>query len=284
MASADKKPEPVTRLFEPVQPERPRPLCAIAFFGIDRRLDLTAASIFKNIVEPAEALFEVKSVGHLWRIQRINNQRSGEFGSFPSPRVSLLPAGEYRIEPPLDLPTIRELQELCRFGDFWQDEFTSLSNLYSQLVSLCRATEMALQLRPSCVIFVRPDLAYHDSLRRALKVAVAAERELILLPHWQPHGGLNDRFAICCGDRAIRAYGMRLKSARNFCQSTGGALHSERLVRFAIAKAGVQVRTIQARASRVRLDGRVHPEDFSRHGWKISLRERLSRFRRNLRL
>lgn len=259
-----------------------RPICVIAFFGIDRRLDITSGSILENIVSPAQALFDVRSIGHLWSVRSISNQRSGEVGDLVPPRVSLLPDGEYMIEAPLNLVSHPDFDDLCGFGDFWQDGFNSLSNLYSQLVSLHRVTEMALKLQPKCVAFVRADLIYHDSLGRALKAARESLENKVLLPHWQPHGGFNDRFGICCGERAIRAYGLRLKHAREFCELSAGPLHSERLVRFAIGRNDINVRRIRARASRVRIDSGIFSEDFSSFGWKLSLREILGKIRQVL--
>jgi hypothetical protein len=251
----------------------------VAFFGIDRRLDITSHSIIEHIVNPAHKFFDVRLMGHLWHVRSLSNPRSGEEGQLTPPRLSLLPRGEYKIHPPLDLKYCSEFDKIRSFGDFWQDNFKSLANLYSQLISIYQVTEMALTLRPQCVIFVRPDLVYHDSLSNDLKSVQRYLDNIVLLPHWQPHHGLNDRFAICCGEHTIKAYGQRLQYVAEFCGSTGSQLHSEKLVHFALKKNNIKVQRIKARASRVRINGDIFPEDFSLVGWKPLLREFLGSIR-----
>jgi len=258
----------------------PKQRCVVAFFGIDRRLDLTVDSISRHVVEPARDHFDVDLVGHLWSISSIANNRTSESGTLPAPRVALLPDGEYRIDPPVDVRSLAEFERIRAYGDFWRDDFKSLSNLYSQLVSLQRVTHMALARRPHCVVFARPDLVYHDGLNDPLAEAAEAKGDFTFVPHWQPHGGANDRFAICVGDRAIRAYGQRIELAEKFCQLTSQPLHSEKLVRFALDTNRIPVRYTSARASRIRIDGRTTDEDFSLHGWKPWLRVRLGRIKR----
>lgn len=257
--------------------------CVLAFFGIDRRLDITAPTIHTTVVRPASHLFEVSAAGYLWRPRFLNNRRTAEAGKVHPPRLDLLPRGNYHVEEPLVLEENAEFLRLRSFGDFWHDDFASLGNLYSQLVSLKRLTRMVLAAEPDCAIFLRPDLLYHDSIEPALKKARNAGREGIALPHWQPHGGLNDRFAVCFGPRAIRAYGERLDSAVDFCVKSSGPLHSERLLRFAVSRANIPVRRVSTRASRVRLDGSSPSEDFSYRGWVSDLRVAAGFVRRELR-
>ena len=256
-----------------------KPKAVIAFYGIDRRLDITAPSIFEQIIRPAQEVFEVQLMAHLWALPSIQNARSGEAGELASPRLALLPPGYYEVEPPLTLASEKGFQVLCRAGDFWQDDFKSLSNLYSQLVSLQCVTTMAMTEKPDCVIFVRPDLLYHDSLATTLQQAAQA-RDTVFLPHWQPHGGFNDRFAIACGEKAILAYGNRLNAAQAYCEATASPLHAEKLVKFVLAGQGIAVRKSSTRASRVRIDGQIKREDFSWHGWKPALRGWLGRLKR----
>lgn len=256
------------------------PKCVVALFGIDRRLDLTSQSLHACVVHPAAQVFDRVLVAHLWDLKRIQNERSRESGELAPPRINLLPQGQYRVEPPIDVANEPGFLALRGYGDFWQDDFRSLANLYSQLVSLQRVTEMALAADPECVVFARPDLLYHDSLLPVLTEARKLGQDMIFLPHWQPHGGYNDRFAVCYGRAAIRTYGARLEEALPFCRQSGGPLHAEKLLRFAIEGARMPVRRMRVRASRVRLTGEVRREDFSFFGWKPALRVVAGRLRR----
>lgn len=258
-----------------------KPVCVIAFFGIDRRLDITAPTIIKNIIKPAQKYFDVRLKAHLWTIDAIDNERSGESGTVAAPRLSLLPEGAYVTEPPEDWTQNERFNALQHYGDFWQDDFRSFSNLFSQLTSLQRVTEAALKEKPHTVCFIRPDLFYHHSLEAALEKAAesSASQARLYLPHWQPHGGLNDRFAICAGTSAITAYGQRGEQALAFCQASNHPLHSEKLVHFALNHASITVEKIAAQASRVRINGNIKAEDFSYYGWKPWLRSALGKLK-----
>lgn len=263
---------------------RARRRCALVFFGIDRRLDLTGPAIAENVLVPASALFNVISAGFLWAPGRIENPRSGEAAQLAPPRLDCLPPGDYRCESPLD-PTDEPLYySLAAFGDYWGDGFHSLSNVIFQLESLRRATDMALAQAPDIAVFLRPDLLYLDHFAATLKWAAAAEGPLALVPHWQPHGGLNDRFAICIGRPAIMAYGHRIEMALDFCERNAHPLHSEKLLRYALKQSQIPVRRIAQRASRVRVDGHARDEDFSYRGWKPALRGLAGWLRRTLML
>lgn len=221
-------------------------------------------------------------VGHFWDIGKICNERSGERGRVAQPRVTLLPNGNYQIEPPVNVTEEAAFAAVCAYGDHWHDGFASMRNLFSQLESLKRVTAAAASMEPACVVFARPDLIYHDSLEPALAIAARIGGNRVFLPDWQPHHGLNDRFAICVGERAIRAYGERKDLALSFCSNGGRPLHSERLLRFALRQANIPVTRIRSRASRVRLSGVCKAEDFSYRGWRPALRELAGQVRNTL--
>ena len=256
-----------------------RKKCALVFFGIDRRLDITAPSIFKNVIAPAEKIFDLSFFGHLWALKDISNKRSGEVGELPLPRLHLLPHGKYVVEEPSAISEIDMFQRLTEYGDFWQDDFKSLRNLYSQLTSLKYATELAINNAPEYVIFLRPDLVYHDNFESALRRADQAQGSLVQVPNWQGHKGLNDRFAICSGLDAIRSYGKRLEVAIKFCEERQGPIHAERLVKYALEKKNIVYERIPQRASRIRIHGELQAEDFSYYGWRLYLRETLGGLR-----
>jgi hypothetical protein len=161
-------------------------------------------------------------------------------------------------------PPAREsalFERLRTHGDAWQDGFHSLGNMLLQLQSLLAVTELAAATAPDVMVFARPDLLYHEAVQPWQVEYVRQHPDALLLPDWESWGGFNDRFAIA-GARAFRAYGGRLLLADHFCGSTGQAMHAETFLRYALAFAGVSVRTIAMRANRIRVDGRIEAEDF----------------------
>ncbi len=153
------------------------------------------------------------------------------------------------------------LARLQAHGDAWANGFVSLRNLLLQLQSLLAVTEAVAQLQPDVVVFARPDLVYHEPLP-AQELALALEKpEEVALPAWESWGGCNDRVAVA-GAAAYRAYGGRLLLCDHFCETRREPLHAERLLHHALAFAGVTLRELPLRASRVRADGRMELEDF----------------------
>lgn len=249
--------------------------CVIIFFGIDRRLDLTSCSISENIIKPAQKLFEIECVGHLWSPQVVNNPRSGERGSLEAPRLDLLPRGQYIVERPGPIENENLFNVWKQFGDCWDDNYKSLQNLYWQLQSLDNATRSAFAADPDIAMFVRPDLIYHDNFSSILEhIGQSDCQSKIYTPSWQPHGGLNDRFGIAVGRDAITAYGQRITRAAHFAEETSEPINAEKLL-FHVTT-GFRKRYMPHRASRVRLDGRIQFEDFSYLGWKLTLRRLLA--------
>ncbi|HLQ19905.1 MAG TPA: hypothetical protein VK146_13090 [Tabrizicola sp.] len=234
---------------------------AVVFFGITRALRLTLPSISENLIGPARAIArEVRLFGHLYRQTTIRNVRSGEHGELDPEEYRLLNLDEVELEEPdacLDLYPIADMQAR---GDIWHDDFASFKNLVHQLHSLRRATLMAERFQPDIVIFARPDLLYHDTAAEHLDTLARARRSFVLVPDWSQWFGHNDRFAIVKGADATAAYGRRAERMGEYC-ARGKRLHSERLLKFALA--GQRVRLMHMRASRVRSNGLQVLEDFT---------------------
>lgn len=167
-----------------------------------------------------------------------------------------------RSQVPDDCLSTRTLDELRQFGDAWDDGFQSLRNLMLQLYSVAAVHRMAMACKPNVTVFARPDMIYHDAVQHA-DVEWAAKTPMALaIPAWQWwRGGLNDRFAVC-GTAAATTYAQRLLMALPFCRGLKQPLHSERLLRVAATHAGLDVRAILLRASRVRVSGQVQRERF----------------------
>lgn len=233
---------------------------ALAFFGLPRATHITFPSIERQLIAPLAALGDLRIVHHFWRQQHVFNPRSGE--NDPVPESAYAPF--LRFEGTLqDRPEIESdlLRRLKAGGDAWDDGFRSLTNCVLQLQSLLAVTEWVAGEEPDVVVFARPDLLYHEPLPAREVLQALAQPDVVALPCWESWGGYNDRFAIA-GARAYRSYGGRLLLAEHFCEHARRPLHAETLLRYALAFAGVPVRTIGFRASRVRLGGWMESEDF----------------------
>ncbi|MEJ5990763.1 hypothetical protein WG902_12245 [Ramlibacter sp. PS3R-8] len=234
---------------------------ALAFFGLPRCSAIAFPSIESNLLAPLRAAGELRIWQHLWRQERIFNPRTGEDQAVPEDNYEPFAGFEGSIVPRPDSPHPL-LQRAMVHGDAWQDGFVALGNLVFQLQALYEVTQRVATAQPDVVVFARPDMLYHDPLDPADLQYALQQPDVVMLPGYESWGGCNDRFAIA-GARAFKAYGGRILLADNFCERTKRPLHSETFLRYALAFAGIPVRTIALRASRMRMDCRVQAEDFS---------------------
>lgn len=237
---------------------------AVCYFGITRSLRHTIDSIQDNILAPiAEQTGQApRQYAHFFQQAQIDNPRTGETGQLDTEEHRLLDLEQLELETPDTCLELWDHAGLKAHGDAWGDGQAPLRNLVHQLHSLDRVTDMALQGGAQTVVFIRPDLLYHDSLAPALKQALSASGPRVWLPWWQAWFGMNDRFAICRGRSAIETYGRRIRQAHAFCEVTKSPMHAERLVEHVLSEAGIPVTKIGTRASRVRAGGEMAKEEF----------------------
>jgi len=234
---------------------------AIAIFGIPRGASVTFEPLVKNVVEPAREAGEVKLFGHLFNVGHIVNVRSGEGGILSQENYDLYKDFNATIEPPEHCLANYDLDAIKKFGDYYGDEFKSVRNLLHQLHSLKSVAKSINSYEPDVVIFVRPDLLYHDKVPAWVIRSAGAHPNRCFLPHWQWWGGYNDRFAVC-GRNAYLHYGTRIDNILNYCSSTNHPLHAERLLRQTLRSRGARLRQLDVRASRVRIGDVVKVESF----------------------
>src|SRR5690606_6498475 len=149
----------------------------------------------------------------------IDNPRSREKGVLRQNEHALLVPDWLELEEPDLCLAEMDFETLKSYGDFWKDEFRSLRNLVHQLHSLDRVTNAALDWKPDVCVFARPDLMYWNSFDRVLGEAIQAPHRTAFVPSWQHWRGLDDRFAVCIGANAVRAYGTRKHLALEFAQA-----------------------------------------------------------------
>mgnify|MGYP006273615059 CR=1 FL=1 len=238
-----------------------RPKIAITLFGITRSLDFTIGTIDDNVISAAHALGDVRIFAHFWDEKHISNPRTGESGDLAAEASSLIQADQCLIEDPDDAEVARLIQLLRRNPDLHDDGYRSLRNLAYQLVSIDRACNLTKAWEPDITVFIRPDLAYHDTFMPALEQALKRSKDCIMLPSWQAHGGYNDRYAICVGTRARAAWGNRVHHVDRYL-AKGYPMNAERYLRYHLRRSGVGVLHVPMRATRIRFGGEVQIEDF----------------------
>ena len=247
---------------------------AIVYFGLPRNSALCMPSIQAQVYDQMPEEASVVSHYHFYVQSVVDNPRSGEKGAFDQSNYAAFADMQGALEAPGDCLTQWDFEGIKRYGDTWKDGFKSIANLVHQLHSLREVTHSVRKGDPDVVIFLRPDLIYHDPLPYSALKACQKHPNAVYIPHWQWWNGLNDRFAIC-GRRAYDAYGERLELAKRFCETQQRPLNSERLLKYALHASKASLRALDVRASRVRIDGQMVDETFSR---KRSMGKRQNRF------
>lgn len=233
---------------------------AICFFGITRSLSFTIENIRKNVITPATQLGNVKVMCHFFNQKVIDNPRSGEKAKLDPKEFKLLDADLVELEEPDLFLAKSDYKKVIAFGDAFGDENFSTKNLFHQLWSIKQVTASARQWGAEIVIFARPDLSYHDSFKDLLRQAINNNESSVFVPNWQHWGGVNDRFAVAIGGKAIESYGSRYDKILEFCINTNSPLHSEKLLEYSLKE--VNRRFIGHRASRIRTTGEQKQELF----------------------
>jgi hypothetical protein len=237
---------------------------AICYFGITRSLTHTIGSIESNLLKPCNDIGNTEIFCHFFRLDTINNPRSGESGSLALDEYTLLAPSWLQLDAPDEFLSDYPVKEIFNYGDSWGDGFKSLKNLLHQLHSLKIVTQAVLSKNFDIVIFARPDLRYHDSIRSPLfRVIRSSYKNEVCLPDWQHwEGGFNDRFAICKGAEAIQAYGNRIDEVMDYCKIHDAPLHAEKLLKYALTKKQIPTSMMTIKASRIRFDGTLKKEIF----------------------
>ena len=215
-----------------------------------------------NVVAQARLVGDLSLFGHFYDVRKIANSRSGEAGILEAQNFRMFGDFNLRVEPPGECLAAYDLDAIHSHGDYYGDEFRSVNNLVHQLHSLKMVTGRIDEIQPDVVLFVRPDLLYHDRFPIWMIRHAARHPDRCFLPHWQWWGGYNDRFAIC-GRDAFRRYGNRIDHILEYCRQGNRPVHAERLLRETLRAGHVQLRHLPVRASRVRLGDLIKPENFN---------------------
>lgn len=235
---------------------------AVAFFGIPRNSPICFPSIEQNVLAQLPAGSDVKCFYHLYKIEEVQNSRSGEKGELTADNYQPFESMIGTLTSTEGVLERWDFERVKAQGDTWADDYASLRNLIYQLNSLHTVTTMIESFDPDFVVFVRPDNFFHTALPGYVFNYPQARRHYAYIPDWQWWGGLNDRFAVCGRDTYV-AYGKRIERIFDFCKATGRKLHSERLLKYALQQVDAKICTLPTQASRVRITGAFAEESFS---------------------
>jgi hypothetical protein len=234
---------------------------SLAFFGLPRGHLLTQPTL-DRWMDKLSSQFELHVAYHLYHLDRVVNLRSGEDFSIPDAAYAWFEKfdGEVQYMPPGEHDEVAS--KIRAYGDPYCDGFRSIRSLLSQLRSIDSVAKRVQADRADAVLYLRPDLLYHEFPSFDDIARVSVQPGLCILPDWQWWGGVNDRFALC-GARSHLAWGRRIEQVDSFLKYRSRVgLQAEELLRFALRRAGCRIRTFHLTASRVREMSRVQSESF----------------------
>ncbi|MFP5385352.1 MAG: hypothetical protein ACLGHN_04695 [Bacteriovoracia bacterium] len=236
---------------------------AIAFFGLPRCSEKAFPTIESNIFKQLPKDAEVKCFYHFYLQTEVVNPHSGENGPFDQSNYDYFKKYEGIFEKPSEvLPTL-PFEDVKKYGDAWNDNFNNVKNLFLQLNSLKKVTELVGSFDPDVVLFARPDLVYHDPIFPEYYELCLRNPDAVFIPDWQWGIGLNDCFAVT-GKDAYKVYGKRIDEVFNYCTDNGiRPLHSERLLKYALLKHKKEILVMKVKASRVRMNGNLANENYN---------------------
>lgn len=244
---------------------------AICFFGMNRSLSHVVDSINKNIIEAIPEGIEYQIYGALMHTTvPFTNIRSEEFSCVPESNFEnlMVPKSFELIEQSeLDKVYKKPLMALG-LNDIYSDDGASLMNMVREMYSVQTVWSLASESKPDYVLFLRPDLIYHDKVdfEKYFALIDQASGPMVITPSWQKWGGLNDRFGLANFSGA-GIYGKRFDLFWKYVHLVGGYPQAEAILFTTLYLEGVDYSsTANETASRVRAGGVTKVEDFSECG------------------
>ena len=238
------------------------PKVAICFFGLIRGAKYSIPSIKEHIYKPLQdAGIQYDIYLHTYS----HSEPYNGLGMFNSTNLSITDQREF-----LRTPIVNKIKQ---YGDHWKNNFKSLENLLCQLNSLQIVTRMWETKHYSCVIYLRPDLYYHEPIciEHITGIIQITTTNMICIPKWhwytiptQPpynQSGVNDRFAYGT-DTAMKIYGNRFNHILAYCEMYNCPLHSEYFLTKIIQVYSIRVEVCDQRASRLRNDHMIQEDGF----------------------
>ena len=258
----------------------------VGFYGLNRSLRWTAASINKNVIAALRrGDVEVTCAAHFNEPGVIHDERSGELGIvIDRTGISRLPLDaliiEKQEEARLPASVLQAISDLPEGPDV--APLQTMMNLLWQLYSLSQLWKL-IHVTPDHYdgyVFLRPDMEYLDALDPSLLRQVAGGEVDLISGSWGQWGGLNDRFGIC-SPRGAEVYAQRICGVERLCEDKS-FLHGEPLLKSVAERANLKLGYTGVRAMRVRADGGTVRGEFDISAYEFVrgiTRKRLHRLR-----
>jgi hypothetical protein len=238
---------------------------------MNRSLSHVVDSITKNIIEAIPEEVDYQIYGALMHTSLpFTNIRSEEFSCLPENNFENL-----MIPKCFELIDQSELDKLYKkplmmlgLNDIYSDNGASLMNMIREMYSVQTVWNLASKVMPDYVLFLRPDLIYHDTIdfKKYLSLIDRANGPMVITPSWQKWGGLNDRFGFANFSGAT-IYGKRFDLFWKYVHLVRGYPQAEAILFTTLYLEGVDYSvTANETASRVRAGGVIKAEDFNECG------------------
>ena len=240
----------------------------ICYFGLSRNaLSFgTLESIEENWMKPLSSMgIEPDIYLHSYNLQDLELKRSNEKCNLNPNEWKLLNPHYYSITSQSEFDNSYDMGQIKAYGDGWSTDKhhgTQLPNLLRQFNSLKTVTGL-LRKKYDVYIYLRPDLLYLDPISpKTIRQVAKSGKPIIASPNWQLWGGMNDRFAVMNREAAL-LYGNRLDYILDFCEEKG-PLHAETYLNWLMKQHKVQKIPLKIKAQRVRCNGIVNSEKWSK--------------------
>ena len=240
---------------------------AVCFWGLTRSLWATKDSLRHAVFDPlAQEGYNVTTYLHTFRVEEEDG--SPVFWE----HYKWLEPDHVMVESISDVesnPDTPDLTEFKKAGDWWGNDFKSLTNLRLALHSLHAVTSLWAGQTDSfdIVLYTRSDIWFFNQLAISEVQSVLKSPKAIFVPSFDSWNGVNDRFAFG-HPSAMQAYGSRLLLAREYLKHL--PLQSEVFAKHALDNMLLIIRPSTIRFTRVRASGEIwslpeHPTapDFS---------------------
>lgn len=116
----------------------------ICFYGITRSLTYTHTSIINNILHPLSEIADFSTYAHFYDIDHVNSIRSRENDKIDKNQFRFLNYERLILDTNTDPYSYCDYELIRKYGDAWENDFTSLKNLILQLNSLSKVTKYAI--------------------------------------------------------------------------------------------------------------------------------------------
>jgi len=184
------------------------------------------------------------------KVDKIFNPRSNEDTFPPKVNKNDFENNHFIMFKESQLISNDTLNFIKNYDDIYGDNFISYKNLISQLSLLKMGTKSINFNDFKKIIFLRDDVFLNKKLNFNI---IFKASSYSFLPYWSWCHGYNDRFFITNPNGAF-VFSNRIDNIKDFL-AEHGFLQGERLLKFSLNKADINVLPLQTKALRIRTNG-----------------------------